>query len=137
LDQQHSIVQWALSACRWFLTGLYHNHRKAIEKVIHRVAGLAAITACTVRLYFRHGRTPLEIISPRPGPAADRLPGSSPAAPLPRLLLARPLPLRALRRFALRRALAPPAALPAFAQTAVRANLEAPPGDLTEKLALL
>jgi hypothetical protein len=65
LDQQHSIVQWALSACRWFLTGLYHNHRKGIEKVIQRVAGMAAVTACTVWLYLRHGRTPLEIISPR------------------------------------------------------------------------
>jgi len=65
LDQQHSIVQWALSVCRWFLTGLYHNHRKGIEKVIHRAAGPAAITACTVWLYFRYRRTPLEIISPQ------------------------------------------------------------------------
>ena len=36
-----------------------------LVQYVFQVAGMAAITACTVWLYLRYGRTPLEIISPR------------------------------------------------------------------------
>lgn len=36
-----------------------------VVQYVFQVAGMAAILACTVWLYLRYGRTPLEIISPQ------------------------------------------------------------------------
>lgn len=36
-----------------------------VVQYVFQVAGMAAIVACTVWLYLRYGRTPLEIVSPR------------------------------------------------------------------------